>query len=139
MRKFLTGFLAIGIAAASMATPAFAQYGMDRNGPKNTLTPDLPHCDRPLGRAAIKEPENRWWLQYNLSRPEVLLKLFADRQLRIGPEIVSFLLPRMERSFDAVRALVAAIDGAALSGQRPVTIPLLRQVLGNGAASSGDG
>ncbi len=69
----------------------------------------------------------------------LLLKLFADRQLRIGPEIVSFLLPRMERSFDAVRALVAAIDAAALSGQRPVTIPLLRQVLGNGAASSGDG
>ncbi len=77
MRKFLTGFLAIGIAAASMATPAFAQYGMDRNGPKNTLTPDLPHCDRPLGRAAIKEPENRWWEGLGLSNPEALLKLFA--------------------------------------------------------------
>ena len=77
MRKFLTGVLAIGIAASSLATPAFAQFGMDKNGPKNTLTPDLPRCDRPLGRAAIQEPENRWWEGLGLSNPEALLKLFA--------------------------------------------------------------
>ncbi|MDT9105934.1 hypothetical protein RSW49_23665, partial [Escherichia coli] len=39
----------------------------------------LPHCDRPLGTAAVQEPQNRWWLQYNLSSPEALLKLFAAR------------------------------------------------------------
>ena len=52
---------------------------MDKNGPKNTLTPDLPHCDRPLGRAAIQEPENRWWEGLGLSNPEALLKLFAAK------------------------------------------------------------
>jgi chromosomal replication initiation ATPase DnaA len=59
----------------------------------------------------------------------LLLKLFADRQLRIGPEILTYLLPRMERSFLGVRALVERIDAAALALKRPVTIPLLRDIL----------
>ena len=52
---------------------------MDSKGPKNTLTPELPHCDRPLGRAAIQEPASRWWEGLGLSSPEALLKLFAMR------------------------------------------------------------
>ncbi len=77
MLRGFTGCLAIGLALSSLWTPAFAQYGMDKNGPKNTLTPELPHCDRPLGRAAIQEPEHRWWEGLGLSNPESLLKLFA--------------------------------------------------------------
>lgn len=70
----------LGAAAGLWAAgPASAQYGMDKGQPKNALTPDLPHCDRPLGTAAVREPENRWWLSYNLSSPETLLKLFASR------------------------------------------------------------
>jgi curli biogenesis system outer membrane secretion channel CsgG len=67
------------VAGFGLAGPASAQYGMDKGPPKNTLTPELPHCDRPIGTAAVKEPENRWWLSYNLSSPETLLKLFASR------------------------------------------------------------
>ena len=59
----------------------------------------------------------------------ILLKLFADRQLRVNPDILTYILPRMERSFEAARTLVAAIDQAAMALQRPVTIPLVRQVL----------
>ena len=77
MRKTFVTFLALGLAASCLASPAFAQYGMDKKGPKNALTPELPHCDRPLGRAAIQEPENRWWEGMGLSNPESLLKLFA--------------------------------------------------------------
>ena len=77
MRNKLAFLASIGVAVSCLASPAVAQYGMDRNGPKNTLTPDLPHCDRPLGRAAIQEPENRWWEGLGLSNPESLLKLFA--------------------------------------------------------------
>jgi curli biogenesis system outer membrane secretion channel CsgG len=61
------------------ASPAAAQYGMDKKGPKNAATPELPRCAQPLGRAAIQEPENRWWTQLGLSSPEALLKLFAAR------------------------------------------------------------
>jgi curli biogenesis system outer membrane secretion channel CsgG len=67
------------MAAVAISTPAAAQYGMDKDGPKNTLTPELPHCDRPLGTAAVQEPQNQWWIQYGLSNPEVLIKLFASR------------------------------------------------------------
>ena len=59
----------------------------------------------------------------------VLVKLFADRQLRVGGEVVRFLSARMERSFEAARALVAALDRAALADQRAVTVPLARRVL----------
>lgn len=59
----------------------------------------------------------------------VLAKLFADRQLRVGEDVLSYLLARMERSLDAARRLVARIDAAALAGQRAVTIPLVRAVL----------
>jgi len=60
----------------------------------------------------------------------ILVKLFADRQLRVGAEIVEFLVPRMERSFAAARCLVAALDAAALAAHRRITVPLAREVLG---------
>jgi chromosomal replication initiation ATPase DnaA len=59
----------------------------------------------------------------------VLVKHFADRQLRVEPAVVTFLLARMERSFAAARALVAALDAAALAGKRRITVPLAREVL----------
>lgn len=58
----------------------------------------------------------------------LLVKMFADRQLRVGPEVIAFLLPRMERSFAGARNLVERLDGAALSQQRTITIPLARTV-----------
>jgi curli biogenesis system outer membrane secretion channel CsgG len=76
MRKLMCGLIAAALASG-IGAPALAQYGMDKNGPKNTLTPDLPHCDKPLGRAAINEPATRWWEGLGLSNPEALIKLFA--------------------------------------------------------------
>lgn len=71
---------ALALAAALMSTaPAHAQYGMDKKQPKGAATPELPRCDRPLGTAAVQEPENRWWTELKLSSPESLLKLFASR------------------------------------------------------------
>ncbi len=63
----------------------------------------------------------------------VLVKLFDDRQLTIAPDVVAYLTPRIERSFDAARRIVAALDSAALSEKRPVTIPLARTVLDKAA------
>ncbi len=59
----------------------------------------------------------------------LLLKLFADRQVRITPDVLTYILSRMERSFDAARALVAALDAQAMALQRPVTVPLVRDVM----------
>ena len=60
---------------------------------------------------------------------QVVVKLFADRQLEAGAEVVSYLVTHMERSFAAARRLVAAADAAALAAKRPVTVPLVRDVL----------
>ena len=59
----------------------------------------------------------------------VLVKLFNDRQLQVRPEVVRYLLPRMERSFAAARRLVAALDDASLAARREITIPLAKTVL----------
>lgn len=61
----------------------------------------------------------------------LLLKLLNDRQVRIAPEVVRFLLPRIERSFGAVYRLAAALDRAALAEHREITVPLARGVLAN--------
>lgn len=60
----------------------------------------------------------------------VLTKLFSDRQLFVSQEVVQFLLPRLERSFAAMRDIAAAIDRKALAEKRPVTVPLVRELLG---------
>lgn len=59
----------------------------------------------------------------------ILVKQFADRQLRIGEDVVSYVLGRMERSFAAARQVVEALDKASLARRRPVTVPLARAVL----------
>ncbi|HMB78026.1 MAG TPA: DnaA/Hda family protein [Kiloniellaceae bacterium] len=59
----------------------------------------------------------------------VLVKLFADRQLHVEPEVLNYLLPRMERSFDAARALVDRVDRMALESRRDIKIGLVREAL----------
>jgi len=103
MRKSVVSIgMALAVAAAA-ATPAAAQYGMDKKGPKNAATPELPKCAQPLGRAAIQEPENRWWLQYGLSSPESLLKLFAMRSncLRIVDRNGGLAMRNLEKDLGA--------------------------------------
>ncbi|HUN52806.1 MAG TPA: chromosomal replication initiator DnaA [Candidatus Sulfotelmatobacter sp.] len=66
----------------------------------------------------------------------VLVKLLADRQLRVGDEVVAFLLARLERSFAAAQRIVEALDRAALAQRSNITVPLARQVLQDQAADS---
>jgi chromosomal replication initiation ATPase DnaA len=66
----------------------------------------------------------------------LLAKLFADRQLAVAPAIVAFAALRLERSFDAVRTFVAAVDRESLARGRAVTIPLVRAILAR--ADAGD-
>jgi chromosomal replication initiation ATPase DnaA len=59
----------------------------------------------------------------------VLVKLFADRQLAVGPELIRWLVSRMDRSFAAAERLVAGLDRAGLAGHRPITARLAAEVL----------
>lgn len=59
----------------------------------------------------------------------VLVKHFADRQLAVDEGVISYLLPRMERSLDAARRLVAEIDDRALAERAEVTRSFVAKVL----------
>ncbi len=56
-------------------------------------------------------------------------KLFADRQIKPEPRVIDYLLPRIDRDYQAMGRLVTAIDAAALAAQRAVTVPLVTKVL----------
>lgn len=59
----------------------------------------------------------------------VLVKLFADRQLAVEEQIVSYLMLRMPRSLDAARVLVDMIDRRALTEKQAVTRGLAARAL----------
>ncbi len=60
---------------------------------------------------------------------QVLVKLFADRQLLVDKPVIDYLVARMERSLNAAVRLVEAIDRAALSAGRRITRQLAGEVL----------
>ncbi len=84
--------------------------------------PDLMSRLKSVSTVAIDAPDDAMF-------EAVLVKLFADRQLRVGPEIIAYLAPRIERSFDAARRVVAAADDASLTHARAITVPLIRDLI----------
>lgn len=58
----------------------------------------------------------------------VIVKQFMDRQITVPLEVVTYLMPRIERSFEAARDIVMKIDQLALSQKRKITIPLVRNL-----------
>lgn len=63
----------------------------------------------------------------------VLVKLFEDRQLEVAPDLIEYLLPRIERSFAGAQSVVARLDRLALARRRQVTARLAAEVLADGA------
>jgi chromosomal replication initiation ATPase DnaA len=60
---------------------------------------------------------------------EVFMKQWRDRGIAAPAEVASYVLSRIERSFEAVQRAVDLLDRAALAGQRPLTVPLAREAL----------
>jgi len=59
----------------------------------------------------------------------VLVKQFGDRQIAVPPNVIAYLTPRMERSLDAARQIVAEMDRIALSENRAIGRKLAASVL----------
>ncbi len=88
--------------------------------------PDLASRLQAAGVARLEAPDDALLAA-------VLVKLFSDRQIEVGPELIDYLLPRMDRSFAAAEALVGDLDRAALARRRAITPRLAGEVLGGGA------
>ena len=59
----------------------------------------------------------------------VLVKLLADRQLTPDPDAITFLLPRIERSFATLPDLARHLDQTALAQGRRITRPIAAEAL----------
>jgi chromosomal replication initiation ATPase DnaA len=59
----------------------------------------------------------------------VLVKHFADRQVRVGPQVIAYLVSHMDRSLAAAAEIAAQLDHAALVRQSAITIPMAAGVL----------
>lgn len=84
--------------------------------------PDLQSRLNMLPAVAIAEPDDEM-----LSA--LVVKLFYDRQIMIGPDVLNYIVQNMQRSFSYARNLVAEIDAASLAYKRAVTIPLVKEVM----------
>lgn len=68
------------------------------------------------------------------SRAAILATLAERRGLRLADEVVDFLLRHGRRDLSALLAVLDALDAASLERKRPVTLPLLREMMQQGLA-----
>ena len=57
-------------------------------------------------------------------------KQLTDRQMKVDDEVIAYIIPRMERSFNALKNTVETIDRAALAEHKNITIPFVKRMLG---------
>ena len=59
----------------------------------------------------------------------LLTKFFAERQVMPHPDVIPYLLRRIERSFTAARQIAAALDAQSLAEKKPVTRAMAARLL----------
>jgi DnaA regulatory inactivator Hda len=84
--------------------------------------PDLRSRLATLPVVAIRRPDDALF-------QAVLVKLFADRQIRVDPELITYLAARLDRSLAVTADAVDILDRAALAARRALTIPFARDTL----------
>ncbi len=88
----------------------------------NWQLPDLASRMRAVNLASINGPDDK--LLHAL-----LHKNFAERQLNVPDNVIQYLVLRMERSFAALRNVVACIDRLSLANKSEITLSLARSAM----------
>lgn len=86
------------------------------------VLPDLASRMQALASVRISPPDDALLTA-------VLVKLFNDRQLTVAPQLIDWLVTRMDRSLATARRLVAALDARALAEGRKISRQLAGEVL----------
>ncbi len=84
--------------------------------------PDLASRLQGARNAQLKEPDDALF-------SALLAKLFADRQVYPAPDVIQYLVARLERSFAAAQTFVEKFDAAAMREKRPMTRSLASKIL----------
>lgn len=108
--------LANGNPLLLTGTPPVTGWGLD--------LPDLVSRLRGTTSVALDPPDDTLLAA-------VLVKLLADRQLTPKPDVIPYLVTRIERSFEAAMRMIDRLDTASLAQKRPITRALAAQVLDN--------
>ncbi|MGC6328809.1 HdaA/DnaA family protein [Rhizorhabdus sp. FW153] len=109
------------------------------NAAQSERKPLLLAADEPPARWKIKLPDLRSRLLASqhvaIEEPDSALmtalveKLINSRGLEARPEVVRYVVPRIERSYVALGRLVDALDEAALARRRPITLAVAKEAL----------
>lgn len=91
--------------------------------------PDLASRLRAAPAVAVEPPDDELL-------GSIILKQLADRQLHAGPGVVQYLVSHMERSAEAARRVVAALDRRALTERREIDRRLAADVLADIAGTT---
>lgn len=86
------------------------------------VLPDLASRLRAVPVLTIGEPDDC------LAR-DLIEALFAQRGMILSPDVASYIVPRMERSYAMIHRIVAALDAASLEQGRRLGIRLTRETL----------
>ncbi|WP_428682746.1 HdaA/DnaA family protein [Sphingopyxis sp.] len=109
------------------------------NAAQSSGTPLLIIADAPPAEWGVKLPDLASRLAavpvLTIGEPDDCLArdlieaLFAQRGIAIVPEVPSYIVPRMERSYAMIHRVVAALDSASLEKGRGISIRLTRETL----------
>jgi len=59
----------------------------------------------------------------------IMAKQFVERGIVVGEEVVRYLVPRIERTYEAAGSCVAWLDQRSLEARRPVSLPFVIETL----------
>ena len=102
----------------------------------------------PPARLALREDVRTrlaWGLVYQLApladadKAQHLKAAAARRGLALPDEVVAFLMSRLPRDLDSLNALLDRLDRHSLARRRPLTVPLVKEVLRSNSGPSGGG
>lgn len=88
----------------------------------NIKLPDLRSRLNMIPCVAIGEPDDEMLTA-------LIVKLFNDRQIMISPEVLSYIIQNMQRSFSYAQKLVAEVDEISLAYKRAVSVPLVKEAI----------
>ncbi|MBE7731634.1 P-loop NTPase family protein [Devosia faecipullorum] len=78
---------------------------------------------------ARRAPIFRLEISDDIELSQMMVKLFADRQIRVDPKVVAYVVQRMERSQQEAAALVDLMDRLALAKGTAITRNLAAEAL----------
>lgn len=84
-----------------------------------------------------RAPVFRLSISDDIELSQMLVKLFGDRQIRIDPKVIGYVVPRMERSPEEAAALVDLMDRLALAKGSAITRAIASEALARRMAAPG--